>query len=156
MARRKRTFTREIHPDRVHGSVLVAKFINSVMKDGKKTTAERVVYSAFEKITEKTKTPGLEVFEKAIENVSPNVEIKSRRIGGASYQVPRPVQGERRTTLAFRWLLAVTRAGKGAPMADRLANELIAASNNEGSAVKKKLDTHRMAEANRAFAHFSW
>lgn len=154
--RKKITSPKDIRPDRKHNSVLVSKFINNVMKDGKKTVAERIVYDTFEQIEKETKTPGLEIFEKAIKNVSPNVEIKSRRIGGATYQVPREVRGERKRTLAFRWILDATRGGKGKPVAQRLANELVAASKNEGAAIKKKQDTHRMAEANRAFAHFSW
>ncbi len=156
MARRKRQPARQLEADRKYSSVLVAKFINAVMKDGKKTTAERIVYEALVRAEKKGKKPGLEIFEEAIKNISPNVEIKSRRVGGASYQVPREVRGERKTTLAFRWLLQITRAGKGAPMAERMANELLAASKNEGAVIKKKMDTHRMAEANRAFAHFSW
>lgn len=154
--RRKRNITRDIAPDRKYGSVLVAKFINAVMHEGKKTIAERVVYSAFDRLEKQTKKPALEVFETAIKNVSPLLEVKSRRIGGASYQVPREVRGERKITLAFRWILLAARSAKGSPIADRLASELVAASANEGTAIKKRNDTHRMAEANRAFAHFSW
>lgn len=154
--RRKKKEERGIGPDRKYDSVLVSKFVNSVMKDGKKNTAERVVYDAFVEIEKKTKKPPLEVFETAIKNVSPLLEVKSRRIGGASYQVPREVRGERRVTLAIRWILESARKQKGSPIAKRLAAELIAASNNDGSAIKKRTDTHRMAEANRAFAHFSW
>ncbi len=154
--RKKKKVDRHIEPDRKYESVLVSKFINNVMKGGKKSTAERVVYDAFKEIEQKTKNPPLEVFEAAIKNVSPMLEVKSRRIGGASYQVPREVRGERRTTLAIRWILNSARSQKGAPMASHLANELMAAAKNEGSAVKKRSDIHRMAEANRAFAHFSW
>jgi small subunit ribosomal protein S7 len=134
----------------------VAKFVNSVMRDGKKSVAERVVYDMLSRVEKKGKKPGLELFEQAIKNISPSLEIKSRRIGGASYQVPREVRGDRKTTLAFRWLLTASRAAKGAPLAERLTNEVLAAVKNEGAAIKKKEDTHRMAEANRAFAHFSW
>jgi small subunit ribosomal protein S7 len=154
--RRKRNITRDIAPDRKYGNVLVAKFINAVMKEGKKTIAERVVYQAFEQLETRAKKPALEVFETAIKNVSPLLEVKSRRIGGASYQVPREVRGERKITLAFRWILLAARGAKGAPIAERLAAELASAAQNEGAAVKKRNDTHRMAEANRAFAHFSW
>lgn len=154
--RRKKKVERPINPDRRYGSVMVSKFINNVMKKGKKSVAERVVYDAFGIIEKQTKKSPLDVFETAIKNISPLLEVKSRRIGGASYQVPREVRGERRTTLAFRWLLKVSRAQKGETMAKRVAKEIIAASKNEGAAIKKRSDTHRMAEANRAFAHFSW
>ena len=154
--RRKKKEDRNILPDRQYGSVLLGKFINNVMKEGKKSTAERVVYDAFSQIEKITKKPPLEVFELAVKNVSPNLEVKSRRIGGASYQVPREVRGDRKVTLAFRWILSSARSHKGSSMAKRLTNEIIAASKNEGTAIKKRTDTHRMAEANRAFAHFSW
>jgi small subunit ribosomal protein S7 len=154
--RRKRNVAREILPDRKYESVLVAKFINNVMTEGKKSTAERVVYDAFAEVEKETKKSALEVFETAIKNVSPLLEVKSRRIGGASYQVPREVRGERKITLAIRWILQAARGGKGSPMSARLAKELVAASQGEGAAVKKRSDTHRMADANRAFAHFSW
>ncbi len=125
------------------------------MKDGKKSTARRVVYDAFAVIEEKAKQDPLVVFDLAIKNLSPLVEIKSKRIGGATYQVPHEVRGERKLALAMRWLLTISRAKKGAPMSKRLAEELILASKNEGNAMKKKMDTHRMAEANKAFAHFA-
>jgi small subunit ribosomal protein S7 len=146
---------REITPDPKFGSAVVAKFTNYVMKDGKKATAQRVVYGAFDKVSDKTKSDALEVFERAIRNLQPTVEVKSKRVGGANYQVPIQVRGERRLALAFRWLLVAARSRKGRPMADRLADELVAAANNEGDAVKKRMDVQRMAEANRAFAHFS-
>ena len=146
-----------VGPDLKYQSVRVEKFINSLMWDGKKSTARKVVYDAMDIIKEKTKTENpLEVFETAIRNVSPQMEIRSRRVGGANYQVPREVRPERRQALAYRWILQAARAGKGKPMAEKLAAEIIAASNNEGPAIKKKEDTHRMAEANKAFAHFAW
>jgi len=135
---------------------VVAKFINNVMKDGKKFVAEKVMYAALNKVQEITRKEPLEVLNLALNNAAPLLEIKSRRIGGATYQVPREVRGERRQALAFRWILNASRSKKGKPMAERLADELILASKNEGAAVKKKIDTHRMAEANRAFAHFAW
>jgi len=144
-------------PDIKYGSVRVEKFINSVMWDGKKSTARKVVYDALDIIKEKTKTENpVELFETAIRNVGPQMEIRSRRVGGANYQVPREVRPERKQALAFRWILAAARGAKGKPMAQKLAQELMAAANNEGSAIKKKEDTHRMAEANKAFAHFAW
>src|SRR5882672_9115525 len=146
-----------VGPDLKYGSVRVEKFINSVMWDGKKSTARKVVYDAFDIIKEKTKTENpVELFETAIRNVGPAMEIRSRRVGGANYQVPREVRPERKQALAFRWILIAARGGKGKPMAEKLAAELIAASNNEGFAFKKKEDTHRMAESNKAFAHFAW
>ncbi len=144
-------------PDIKFASVRVEKFINSVMWDGKKSTARKVVYDAFDIIKEKAKVENpIELFETAIRNVSPAMEIRSRRVGGANYQVPREVRPERKQAMAFRWILQAARAGKGRPMAEKLAAELISASNNEGFAFKKKEDTHRMAEANKAFAHFAW
>jgi small subunit ribosomal protein S7 len=144
-------------PDMKYNSVRVEKFINSVMKDGKKSTARKVVYDAFDAIQEKTKAENpVEVFETAIRNVGPAMEIRSRRVGGANYQVPREVRPERKQALAFRWILLAARGGKGKPMHLKLADELIAAANNTGSAIKKKEDTLRMAESNKAFAHFAW
>lgn len=144
-------------PDLKYQSVKVGKFINSVMWDGKKSTAAKVVYDAFDIIKEKQKVESpLEVFEVALRNVGPAMEIRSRRVGGANYQVPREVRPERKQALAFRWILLAARGGKGKPMAQKLAQEIISAANNEGSAVKKREDTHRMAEANKAFAHFAW
>ena len=146
---------RYIAPDAQYGSVLVAKLVNYVMEDGKKSIARGIVYDAFEIIAEETKRPALEVFEEAMKNVSPAVEVKSKRVGGANYQVPMPVRGERRFALVFRWILIAARGKKGRPMCEKLATELIAASKNEGDAVKKKMDVQRMAEANRAFAHLA-
>ena len=147
----------KVQPDLTYNSVKLEKFINYVMMDGKKNTARTVVYDALLEIAEKTKTEvPIEIFDAAIRNVGPAMEIRSRRVGGANYQVPREVRPERKQALAFRWIIDASRARKGMPMASRLALELIAASNNEGSAVKKREDTHRMAEANKAFAHFAW
>ncbi|MFN7088297.1 MAG: 30S ribosomal protein S7 [Candidatus Paceibacteria bacterium] len=154
--RKKRKFKREYAPDPLYGNSLVGRFINQVMRKGKKTKAQKIVYGAFEKIKQDTKTDPLVVFEQAIKNVSPLLEVRSRRIGGANYQVPVEVRGERRITLAMRWILQAARSRQGKPMHIKLAEELIAASKNEGAAIKKKLDTHRMAEANKAFAHFAW
>src|SRR6185312_14360647 len=146
-----------VGPDLKYGSTRVEKFINSVMWDGKKSTARKVVYDAMDIIKEKTKTENpLEIFETAIRNVGPQMEIRSRRVGGANYQVPREVRPERKQALAYRWILQAARGGKGKPMAVKLANELMAAANNEGPANKKRDDTHRMADANKAFAHFAW
>ncbi|PIP26383.1 MAG: 30S ribosomal protein S7 [Candidatus Moranbacteria bacterium CG06_land_8_20_14_3_00_40_12] len=155
MSRRKKNYKKNIEPDSRFNSVLVSKVINSIMERGKKTAAERIVYTSFDIIHDKTKKGGLNVFEQAIKNVSPVVELKSRRVGGANYQIPIPVLGERRTTLAVRWIKTATQAKKGRSMAEKLAEELIDASNNTGSAIKKKDDVRRMAEANKAFAHFA-
>ncbi|OGC88687.1 30S ribosomal protein S7 [Candidatus Adlerbacteria bacterium RIFOXYC1_FULL_48_26] len=146
-----------VGPDMKFNSTKVEKFINSVMWDGKKSTARKVVYDAFDIIQEKTKVESpIEIFEEAIRNVGPAMEIRSRRVGGANYQVPREVRPERKQALAYRWILAAARARKGMPMANRLAEEIIAASKNEGPAIKKREDTHKMAESNKAFAHFAW
>jgi small subunit ribosomal protein S7 len=153
--RGKRATKRVIKPDSKYGNVNIAKFINYIMLDGKKTTAQRIVYGAFDIIVKKEEKEAVEVFDAAIKNVSPSLEVKSKRVGGANYQVPMPVRGDRRFTLAYRWIISAARTKKGRPMAERLAAELIAASNNEGDAVKKKQDVQRMAEANRAFAHFA-
>ena len=139
----------------VYGRVDLGRFINYIMKDGKKSTAEKVVYGALARVKETTKEDPIAVFEKAMENVSPLLEVASKRVGGANYQVPREVRPERQFVLAVRWIISAARAKKGKPMAQKLAEEFIAASKNEGSAIKKKQDTHRMAEANRAFAHFA-
>ena len=152
----KKKTRRIILPDPVYDNVTVAKFINQVMKKGKKTVAMRIMYQALESVKEKTKKDPLEIFNMAIENTSPLIEVRSKRVGGATYQVPREVKGERRLTLAIRWLIQVARAKKGKPMRERLSEELIAAAKGEGAAVKKRENTHRMAEANRAFAHFAW
>lgn len=154
MAKKKQK--REIIPDPVYSNVLVNKLINQVMRQGKKTIARRIVYQAFDIIKEKDKKEPLEIFEKALQNASPLLEVKPKRVGGATYQVPREVKGERRITLAMRWIINAAKAKKGKPMREKLAEELMAAAKNEGVAIKKKEDTHRMAEANRAFAHFAW
>ncbi len=156
MARRKKRENRNIQPDSIYNNVVVAKFINQVMRRGKKTIAKKIVYGAFNILKEKTKKEPLEVFEKALENSRPLLEIKPKRVGGATYQVPRPVPEDRSVALAVRWILEASRKKKGKPMEEKLAEELLLASNNEGAAIKKKLDTHRMAEANRAFAHFAF
>ena len=147
---------REILPDPNYGSVLVAKFINCMMRDGKKSVAERIFYQALDIIGQKTGKNPLEVFEKAVENVKPVMEVKSRRVGGATYQVPVEVRPERRISLAVKWLIQSARARSEKGMVNKLANELLDAYNNRGGAIKKKEDTHRMAEANRAFAHYRW
>ncbi|KPJ55806.1 30S ribosomal protein S7 [Parcubacteria bacterium DG_74_2] len=154
MARRK-IKKREILPDSVFNSIIVAQFINQLMRKGKKTIARKIIYGVFEIIKEKTKKEPLDVFNLAIQNASPLLEVKSKRIGGAVYQVPREVKGERKISLAMRWIIAGAKSKKGKSMKEKLAEELIAASKNEGAAIKKKNDTHRMAEANRAFAHFA-
>ena len=144
-------------PDIVYNSTKLSKFINYVMLGGKKNTAQKVVYDAFDLIKEETGNPNpLEVFDQAIKNAGPLMEVRSRRIGGANYQVPREVRSSRRSILAMRWILQATRSKKGSPVHKRLAAELIAASKNEGEAVKKKENTHKMAESNKAFAHFAW
>ena len=153
---RKKTTKREIYPDSVYNSVIVAKLINQIMKRGKKTIARKVVYKTMDIIKEKTKKEPLEIFEQAIKNTTPLLEVKSKRVGGATYQVPRQVKEERGLTLAMRWIISAARSKKGKPMREKLSEELIMAAKNEGSAVKKREDTHRMAEANRAFAHFAW
>lgn len=147
---------REILPDPVYNNVTVAKFINQVMRRGKKTISQKNVYGAFEIIKEKTQKDPLEIFEQALKNTSPLLEVRSKRIGGATYQVPVEVRGDRRLTLAMRWIIGAAKSKKGKPMREKLAEELIEASENRGVAIKKKEDTHRMAEANRAFAHFAW
>lgn len=155
--RRKRNYKRDYRPDTKYSSIALARFINYVMQDGKKAVAEKVVYDAMEKLAKSSKEKDpLPVFEKALDNAAPSVEVASRRVGGANYQVPREVRADRRFVLAARWLIEAARNKKGKPMADCLAEELFAAFKNEGIAVKKKQDTHRMAEANRAFAHFAW
>jgi small subunit ribosomal protein S7 len=153
--RKKRVYKKYYTADAIHGRVELGRFINYIMKDGKKSTAEKIVYGALEKVKVATKEEPMAVFEKAIENASPMLEVASKRVGGANYQVPREVRPERRFMLAVRWIVSAARAKKGKPMADKLAEELIAAAKNEGAAIKKKQDTHRMAEANRAFAHFA-
>jgi small subunit ribosomal protein S7 len=153
--RGKQAPKRKILSDPKYASPVVAKFVNYVMKDGKKSTAQKVVYGAFQIMEDKTKKPAIEVFTEAINNVSPLLEVKSKRVGGANYQIPMQVRAERRLQLAFRWILLAARSKKGKPMAEKLSSELLAAAENQGDAVKKKLDVQRMAEANRAFAHFA-
>jgi small subunit ribosomal protein S7 len=146
-----------VEPDIMYNSQKLAKFINNIMLHGKKETARKSVYKAFDIIKEKTGNPNpLEIFDTAIKNAGPMVEVRSRRIGGANYQVPREVRPERRTSLAMRWIILAARGKKGAPIHEKLAEELILASKNEGIAVKKREDTHKMAESNKAFAHFAW
>ena len=152
--RRRRPERRQILPDPVYNNISVAKFVNYVMERGKKGVAEKIFYGAMDQIKQKTKTEGLVIFEKAIENASPSVEVKSRRIGGATYQVPIEVPKGRRFYLAAQWLISAASNRSGKPMAEKLATELISAANGDGGAIKKKDDTHRMAEANKAFAHF--
>ena len=153
--RRRRPEKREILPDPVYGDLIVAKFINNLMKKGKKSLAEKIFYQSIEKIKKQGKVDNsIELFKKALDNVAPMLEVKSKRIGGATYQVPIEISEGRRMALAMRWIISYSKSRKGQTMADRLAAELLAASNNDGSAVKKKEDTHRMAEANKAFSHF--
>lgn len=147
---------REILPDPVYNNVKVAKFINYVMRKGKKEKARKIVYGAFEILKEKTKKNPLEIFELALKNVGPSLEVRPRRIGGATYQVPMEVKPDRKLALAMRWILQAAKAKKGKPMSEKLANELLEASQGKGVAVKKKEDTHKMAEANKAFAHFAF
>ena len=153
---RKKTEKRIISPDPLYNNTEVSKFINQIMRKGKKTIARKIVYGAFDNIKKKIQKEPLEIFDLAIKNASPLLEVKPKRVGGATYQVPREVKGDRKITLAMRWIIQATKSRKGRPMQEKLAEELISAANNEGAAVKKKQDTHRMAEANRAFAHFSW
>jgi small subunit ribosomal protein S7 len=154
--RKRRAEKRFVKPDPKFNDVLVARFINTLMYEGRKSVAQKVVYSAFDIIEEKTKKPGLEVFKLAVTNTQPLIEVKSRRVGGATYQVPTEVRPERRAALAMRWLKTYSRQRGEKSATQKLASELIAASKDEGSSVKKKEDTHRMAEANKAFAHFKW
>ena len=154
--RRRRAPKRPVMPDPVYNSEVVTKFINKVMWDGKKTLAERIVYGAIEKLNEKGEEKGIDIFFKAIENVKPLLEVRSRRVGGATYQVPMEVRPERQQTLAIRWLVDAARNRNERTMVERLANELWDAANERGAAFKKREDTHRMAEANKAFAHYRW
>jgi small subunit ribosomal protein S7 len=156
MSRRQRAVKREVPADPQFGSVTVSKFINVLMLDGRKSVAERIFYDAMRTVEEKAGQPAINVFKQALNNAKPVLEVKSRRVGGATYQVPVEVRPERRTALAMKWLVSYARARGDKTMADRLASELIAASRNEGSTIKKKDDTHRMAEANKAFAHYRW
>ncbi len=156
MSRRKSAEKRERPADAVYGDKIVSQFINCMMSSGKKSTAERLFYGALDLIEEKTNQKGIDVFHKALNNAKPMVEVKSRRVGGATYQVPMEVRSDRRNALAIRWLISFTRSRSGKTFAEKLAAELIDASKNEGSTIKKREDTHRMAEANKAFAHFRW
>ena len=156
MPRRNRPPKREVAPDIKYNSVLVSRFVNKLMKDGKKSTAQRVFYDALDLIEGRAKRPGLEVFEQAVKNATPIIEVKPRRVGGATYQVPVEVRSDRQLSLAIRWLIGTARQRPGKSMAEKLANELMDAANNTGQTIKKREDTHRMAEANRAFAHYRW
>lgn len=156
MSRRNSNFTRDILPDPKFGSEMISRFINMVMRDGKKSVAERIVYGAIGEISQKAQGEALEVLEKALDNVAPMVEVKSRRVGGATYQVPVEVRPRRRTALAMRWIIDAARSRGEKSMPKRLAAELMEAVEQRGNAVKKREDTHRMAEANKAFAHYRW
>jgi small subunit ribosomal protein S7 len=156
MSRRHRAEKREIIPDAKFGDIVVAKFMNTIMYEGKKSIAEAIVYGALDSIEAKAKSDPLAVFRQALDNVAPSIEVRSRRVGGATYQVPVEVRTERRQALAIRWIITAARGRNDKTMVDRLSSELLDASNNRGAAVKKREDTHRMAEANRAFAHYRW
>jgi small subunit ribosomal protein S7 len=156
MSRRHSAEKREIIPDPKFHDIIVTKFMNSVMYEGKKSVAETIVYGAFDIIEQKTKQSPIEIFKSALENVAPAIEVRSRRVGGATYQVPVEVRNERRQALAIRWIITAARGRNDKTMVDRLSSELMDAANNRGNAVKKREDTHRMAEANRAFAHYRW
>ncbi len=156
MSRRKKSVKRIILPDARYDSQTVSKFINVLMYQGKKSTAERIFYSAMDLVESRTSQPGVNVFKQALTNLKPVVEVKSRRVGGATYQVPVEVRPERRTALAMRWLISYSRERNEKSMAEKLAAEVVSASRGEGNAVKKKEDTHRMADANKAFAHYRW
>ncbi len=156
MSRRHKAEKREVIPDAKYGDVVLAKFMNSIMYEGKKSVAEAIVYGAFDAIESKSKQEPLPLFKQALENVAPAIEVRSRRVGGATYQVPVEVRPERRQALAIRWIIAAARGRNDKTMVDRLSAELMDAANNRGNAVKKCEDTHRMAEANRAFAHYRW
>jgi len=156
MARRNRATRRTVEPDVKYNSRLVSSFINKLMKSGKKTLAAGIFYDALDVIGERTKKQGIEIFEQAVKNATPLVEVRPRRVGGATYQIPLEVRPERRQSLAIRWLVSSARARSGRSMAEKLAAELMDAANNQGATVKRREDTHRMAEANRAFAHYRW
>jgi len=156
MPRRKKVAEREVLPDPKFHSIVVTKFINGIMTRGKKSTAEKIFYLALDKVEQRSKNNGLDVFQKALENVKPILEVKSRRVGGATYQGPIEVSEKRRQALAIRWIINYAKARNEKTMADKLASELISASNKEGPSIKKREDTHKMAEANKAFAHFRW
>tara|TARA_Y100000590_G_scaffold423681_1_gene529825 strand:- start:181 stop:651 length:471 start_codon:yes stop_codon:yes gene_type:complete len=156
MSRKKQAPKRIFYPDPRYGSLVLAKFINFLMYDGKKATSEKIIYDALEKIKSKTKDDPIKIFNDAINNIRPNLEVRSRRVGGATYQVPQEVKSKRSQTLALRWLLEASRKRKNKTMSDKLFNELMDASQNRGSAIKKREDTHKMAESNKAFAHYRW
>ncbi len=156
MSRRHRAEKREVIPDPKYGDVVLTKFMNSVMRDGKKSVAERIVYGALDRLEARSKQDPLKMFHQALENVMPNVEVRSRRVGGATYQVPVEVRPDRRQALAIRWIIAEARKRNENTMIERLAGELYDAANERGAAVKKREDTHKMAEANRAFSHYRW
>ncbi|HET6378063.1 MAG TPA: 30S ribosomal protein S7 [Methylocella sp.] len=156
MSRRHRAEKRDVIPDAKFGDVVVTKFMNSIMHDGKKSVAEAIVYDAFSVIEQKTRSDALSVFRQALDNVAPSIEVRSRRVGGATYQVPVEVRPERRQALAIRWIISAARGRNDKTMVARLSSELMDAANNRGNAVKKREDTHRMAEANRAFSHYRW
>jgi len=156
MSRRHRAEKREINPDPKFGDLVITKFMNAIMFHGKKSTAETIVYGALDQVQAKAKQEPIAVFHQALDNVAPHLEVRSRRVGGATYQVPVDVRPERRQALAIRWLIAAARKRNETTMVDRLSGELLDAANNRGSAVKKREDTHKMAEANRAFAHYRW
>ena len=156
MSRRHRAEKREINPDPKFGDLVVTKFMNAIMYDGKKSIAETIVYGAFDSVQNKGRQDALAIFHQALDNIAPHVEVRSRRVGGATYQVPVDVRPERRQALAIRWLIGAARYRNETTMVDRLSAELMDAANNRGTAVKKREDTHRMAEANRAFSHYRW
>ncbi len=156
MARRRRAEKRRIKADPNYGDVDLARFINRIMRHGKRTTAQRIVYKALQQIEEQARQTGMDVFRQALRNAAPAVEVRSRRVGGATYQVPREIRTERQLSLSIKWLAIAAQARTGRPMAERLAQELIEASRGQGAAVKRKEDLHRMADANRAFAHYRW
>jgi small subunit ribosomal protein S7 len=156
MSRRHRAEKREVHTDPKFGDAAVSKFMNYIMYDGKKSAAEKIVYGALERIEGKLRKPPIDAFKEALDNVMPSIEVRSRRVGGATYQVPVEVRPERRIALAMRWIITAARSRNETTMIDRLSNEIMDAAQNRGSAVKKREDTHRMAEANRAFSHYRW
>jgi len=156
MARRNRASKRAVKPDSKYNSRLVSSFINKLMLNGKKTVASRIFYDALDMVEQRAKKPGIEIFEQAMKNATPLIEVRPRRVGGATYQIPLEVRPERRESLAIRWLVNSSRARSGKSMAEKLAGEFMDAANNQGATVKKREDTHRMAEANRAFAHYRW
>ena len=156
MSRRHAAEKREILPDAKYGDRVLTKFMNNLMIDGKKSVAEKIVYNALDRVEDKVKRAPVEIFHEALDNIKPSVEVRSRRVGGATYQVPVDVRPERRQALAIRWLITAARSRNETTMVDRLSGELLDAANNRGTAVKKREDTHRMAEANRAFSHYRW